>query len=229
MGFYDKELPSHTFKVTARDGVQTSMQMWEPDRRRTKPPRVNVLLVPGAAVDHQIFALPTIEQNVVEYLQKAGYQLYCITHRIGKTIVAQEGHTTYDARLDIEAALCEIRRQQGSDEKIYVVAHCAGSVRLSMGLLDGTIPGEWIKGITASNVFMNPKFGKVNYHIARLPLSMTDIYRTFIGNCFACASSPQDAYLQQALNQATRSYPVGGKDEICNSVTCHRSELVFGR
>ena len=229
MGFYNKELPAHTFKITARDGVQTTMQMWEAGRPRTETPHPNVLLVPGAAVDHQIFALPTIEQNAVEYFQRAGYRLYCITHRIGKTIVAQQGHTTYDARLDIEAALGEIRRQQGSDEKIYVVAHCAGSVSLSMGLLDGTIPAKWIKGITASNVFMNPVFGKVNYRIARLPLSMTDVYRTVIGNWFSCASSPQDAYLQQALNQATRFYPVGGKDEICNSVTCHRSELVFGR
>lgn len=228
-GFYNKRPPARTFKITARDGVQTTLHMWEPDPQTTTTPRVKVLLVPGAAVDHQIFALPTIEQNAVEYFQKAGYQLFCVTHRIGKTMVAQQGHTTYDSRLDIKAALEEIRSITESDEKIYVVAHCAGSVAFSMGLLDGTIPAEWIKGITASNVFMNPKFGKVNYHIASLPISMTQIYRALIGTWFSCASSPQDSYLQQALNQVTRFYPVGSTDEICNSVTCHRSELVFGR
>lgn len=228
-GYYRKKQPTASIKLVAGDNVQTTLHMWSPTSGTSGSPRVNVLLVPGAAVDHQIFALPTLKTNAVEYFQDAGYQVFSVTHRVGKTMVAQNGYTSYDARLDIKAALEEIRRRQQSDEKVYVVAHCAGSLAFSMGLLDGTIPGAWIRGVTASNVFMNPIFGRVNSTIASLPVSMAQIYRLFIGSWFSCASSTQDALLQQIINQVTRFYPVGAMDEICNSVTCHRSELVFGR
>ncbi|CRK34722.1 hypothetical protein BN1708_019600, partial [Verticillium longisporum] len=46
--------------------------------------------------------------------------------------------------------------------KIYAIAHCMGSVAFSTGLLDGTIPSDWILGITASQVFMNPLWSRLN-------------------------------------------------------------------
>lgn len=227
-GYHQKKTPpTETTPVRASDGVPSTMLMWAPPAQHSRPRKV--LFIPGAAVDHQIFALPTIKQNAVEYFHEAGFQVFCVTHRVGKTVIAQTGYTTFDARLDIQAALAKIRSLQQSDEPIYVVAHCAGSLALSMGLLDGTIPATWISGITASNVFMNPLFGKVNMIKARLPLPMTKIYKALLGSWFSCNSSMQDAIVQQLLNQVLRLYPVEAKKELCNSVTCHRSELVFGR
>ncbi|KAI9840114.1 MAG: hypothetical protein M1837_001918 [Sclerophora amabilis] len=221
-----KRPPSRTLKITSSDDVQTVMQVWDP-LPHIEPSSTSILFIPGAAVDHQIFALPTIKYNAVEYFQDAGHQIFCITHRIGKTMEAQKGWTTYDARLDIVAALTEIRKT--TSNKIYVIAHCAGSLALASGLLDGTIPADWIQGITASNVFMNPEFGKVNRVVTRLPISMASVYKTLVGQWFSCSSSKQDSMIQRVLNQALRFYPVGSKAEICNSVACHRSELVFGR
>jgi len=222
-----KHRPTQTLKIFADDKVPSTLQVWDPHVSTTRTAKV--LFIPGAAVDHQIFALPTIKTNAVEYFVAAGFQVFCVTHRVGKTPVAEKGYTTFDARLDIKAALEEIRRIQGSPEPIYVIAHCAGSLALSMGLLDGTIPASWISGITASNVFMTPIFGKVNLAKGRLPLPLTKIYGTPIGPWFSCISSPQDTYLQQLLNQALRLYPVEAMGEICNSVVCHRSDLAFGR
>jgi hypothetical protein len=222
-----KHRPTQTLKIFADDNVPSTLQVWDPHVSTTRTAKV--LFIPGAAVDHQIFALPTIKTNAVEYFVAAGFQVFCVTHRVGKTPVAEKGYTTFDARLDIKAALEEIRRIQGSPEPIYVIAHCAGSLALSMGLLDGTIPASWISGITASNVFMTPIFGKVNLAKGRLPLPLTKIYGTLIGPWFSCISSPQDTYLQQLLNQALRLYPVEAMGEICNSVVCHRSDLAFGR
>lgn len=225
---------SQTVKVMASDGVYSTVQMWNPLGGDASTPAHPILFVPGAAVDHQIFALPTIDKNAVDYFREAGYRVYCVTHRVGKTMTALKGYTTYDARLDIFAALTHIRMMQetqthGQAEKTYVIAHCAGSVALSMGLLDGTIPGSWIKGITASNVFMNPKFAEVNLTKASLPIPLSRIYNMFAGSWFSCTSSTNDSLIQQLLNQALRFYPVGKKAEICNSVVCHRSSLVFGR
>ena len=149
-------------------------------------------------------------------------------------MAAYKGYTTFDARLDIVAAMLQVRKFNESQtntapEKLYVIAHCAGSVALSIGLLDGTIPADWIKGVTASNVFMTPIFAKVNMAIASQPVPLNAIYSAVAGSWFSCATSTKDGIVQQVLNQISRLYPVGGRKEICNSVVCHRSCLVFGR
>lgn len=224
---------SQVISLEATDGVKTTMLMWNPLRENgeenasTAP---TILFIPGAAVDHTIFALPTIRKNAVTYFREAGYRVYCVTHRVGRTPLAREDHTPYDARRDVHAALAHIRkvshsRTQGGD-KVYVVAHCVGSLALACGLLDGTIPGHWIRGITCSMVFMHPKFGKINNLFSAFPV---DLYSSLVGSYWDCCSSPSDTYTQQLLNQMLRFYPVGNRHEICRSVVCHRSELVFGR
>ncbi|KAH7143579.1 hypothetical protein EDB81DRAFT_947639 [Dactylonectria macrodidyma] len=226
---------SQMTQVKASDGVASSLCMWNPKYKGNDDPAPTILFVPGASVDHQIFALPTIEKNAIQWFTEQGYRCYCVTHRVGRTVVAREGHTTYDARLDILAALNYIRSSKTektselAPQKIYVIAHCAGSVALSSGLLDGTIPASWLAGITASNVFMNPRFAKVNYLKSILPIGADDIYEKAVGSWFDCSSGSGDGLTQRALNQLLRFYPVGDADEICKSVVCHRSSLVFGR
>ena len=221
--------------IVASDGVKTNMLVWNPldptGREAALSETPTILFVPGAAVDHTIFALPTIEVNAITYFRRAGYRCYCVTHRVGRTAIAKDGYTPYDARLDIAAALAQIRKEQVAalpegPQKIYIVAHCAGSLALSCGLLDGTIPGSWIKGITASMVFMDPKFGKVNQLLSGFP---TGLYSKLISPWWDCSSSREDTYVQRAVNQALRLYPVGEARETCRSVVCHRSSLVFGR
>jgi len=148
----------------ASDGIETTIRVWYPDAKSHPQldPDVPVLFVPGAAVDHGIFALPTIKLNAIEYFTGLGATCLCVTHQVGKTEVAKGGRTIYDARLDIVVALDHIAKRYPPTTKVYIVAHFVGSVALSMGLLDGTIPADRIRGITASSVFMNPKFAKVN-------------------------------------------------------------------
>ncbi|KAL6302977.1 hypothetical protein BKA93DRAFT_827054 [Sparassis latifolia] len=230
-GFIPKTPPAETTQVTAADGVRTTLHMWKPPATQDASTAqirndVPILFVPGAAVDQQIFAMPTLEVNAIEFFTRSGATCFCITHRVGRTPIAQNGWTTYDARLDVAAALEYIVQRY---PQVYVIAHCAGSIALSMGLLDGTIPAARIKGVTASNVFMNPNFARVNMVKASLPVPLTAIYGKVAGGWFSCTSSPEDSFVQQAMNQALRFYPVGPRKEICNSVVCHRSELVFGR
>lgn len=226
--------PSKVVPLVASDGVKTTMLMWNPiqeDGKEVFGEAPIILFIAGAATDHTMFALPTIETNAIDYFRTSGYRAYCLTHRVGRTPVAQEGHTPYDARRDIHAALTYIRKvgsTRGNKEppKVYVVAHCAGSSALACGLLDGTVPADWLKGVTASMVFMNPKFGKINSLVSGFPVS---IYTNLVGPYWDCCSSRNDTLIQRALNQVLRLYPAGDARETCKSVVCHRSELVFGR
>ena len=72
-------------------------------------------------------------------------------------------------------------------------------------------------------------FARVNMFKASLPLPLASVYSSLIGKWFSCISTKQDSLVQLLLNQFLRFYPAGDKSELCNSVVCHRSELVFGR
>ncbi|KAK3327511.1 hypothetical protein B0T19DRAFT_357224 [Cercophora scortea] len=229
-GFINNTPPDQSIAIYAADQVCTRMHIWEPtsypdnDKKNIK----NLFMIPGAAVDHQIYALPTIRFNAVNYLTRAGYRVFITVHRIGQLMVAENNWTTYDARLDIKACLEYIRKQHGND-KIYTIAHCMGSVAFSCGLLDGTIPTEWISGITASQVFMNPIWNTVNMaKVMAGPVPMDKIYTLLAGSWFSCSTSRDDSYVQAAINQFLRLYPQPRR-EICNNAACHRCSLVFGR
>ncbi|KZL69975.1 glucose-methanol-choline oxidoreductase, partial [Colletotrichum tofieldiae] len=230
-GYVNDTPPKASFVIVARDGVKTRMHMWEPTNPNIEPK--NLFMIPGAAVDHQIYALPTIKYNAVNYFTRAGYRVFIAVHRIGQLMVAQNNWTTYDARLDMQACLEYIREKyaegNSKDNKVYCIAHCMGSVAFSCGLLDGTIPANWVHGITCSQVFMNPIWTTLNMaKVMAGPIPLDKMYKMVLGNWFSCSTAKDDSFLQRALNEALRLYPEERK-EICNNASCHRCTLVFGR
>jgi len=199
--------------------------MWEPSVSNSNLEIHDLLMVPGGSVDHKIFACPTIDHNAVNYFTKAGYRVWIPVHRTGISAEAEKNWTTYDARLDIRAAFEFIREIRGP-EKLYAIVHCLGSVAMASGLLDGTIPASWVKGLSCSQVFMNLKLRPLN--AAKVNLKAVSIYKLLLGNWLSFGSSPHDSLVQCLLNQLLRLYPVPSS-ELCNNVTCHRTSLAFGR
>ncbi|KAK3945806.1 cholesterol oxidase, partial [Diplogelasinospora grovesii] len=231
-GYINDTPPRQSIAIYASDKVCTRMHVWEPTAYPDNDPQNirNLFMIPGAAVDHQIYALPTIPFNAVNYFTRAGYRVFITVHRIGQLMVAENNWTTFDARLDIKACLEHIRAHYSPDP-IYTVAHCMGSVAFSCGLLDGTIPSSWILGITCSQVFMNPMWNTINLAKVMVGyplLPMDRLYTLLAGRWFSCSTSPDDSYVQRGINQLLRLYPQSRR-EICNNAACHRTSLVFGR
>ncbi|KAH8888904.1 FAD/NAD(P)-binding domain-containing protein [Thozetella sp. PMI_491] len=229
-GYVNNTPPDSSVAIRAHDGVFTRLHVWEPtsipgdDVRNIR----NLFMIPGAAVDHQIFALPTIPFNAVNYFTRAGYRVHISVHRIGQLMVAENNWTTYDARLDLKACLEWIREKHGP-AKIYTITHCMGGVAFASGLLDGTIPGDWILGASCSQVFMNPLWNTLNMIKAMAgPIPADTIYTSMAGSWFSCSTSHDDSFVQKAINQVLRFYP-DERREICNNASCHRCTLVFGR
>ncbi|KAK1252313.1 hypothetical protein MKX08_003500 [Trichoderma sp. CBMAI-0020] len=228
-------LPTQTFRVVSEDGIETQLHMWEPNSTAVAtdsngvPVKIeNLFMIPGASVDHQIFALPTIPFNAVNYFVRAGYRVWVTVHRICQLETThRQPWTTYDSRLDIKACYEHIRRAHGTG-KVYTIAHCMGSVAFSCGLLDGTIPSEWVSGITCSQVFMNPIWATLNMIKATSPLALDKVYKSVFGDWFEIGSSVQDPWSQKLLNQLLRLHPER-KEEICKNAACHRTTLVYGR
>jgi len=229
-GFVNNTPPTKSVDIVASDGVCSRMHIWEPthipgnDRKNIR----NLFMIPGASVDHQIYALPTIPYNAVNYFTRAGYRVFITVHRISQLMIAGSDFTTFDARLDLRACLEHIRAAHGP-AKIYTIAHCMGSVAFSSGLLDGTIPSSWILGITCSQVFMNPVWSPTNMaKVMAGPLPLDKFYSLVAGSWFSCSTSRGDTLVQQAVNQLLRLYPQARR-EMCNNAACHRTSLVFGR
>lgn len=220
-----RPLPSAQYTIQAKDGFQTTLRMWNPP---TFSVGRDILFVPGGTVTHEIYALSTIRKNSIEYFTSVGYRCWCVTHRAA-TVESRDRKycwTTYDARLDVEAALRRVR-EENEERQVFVVAHCVGSGALASGLLDSTIPSQWIRGVVASQFFLHPLVSTLNQWKAWLPL--VSIYRMLAGTWYACDSKADGDLVQRLLNQLLRFYPHSSREELCTSNLCHRADLPFGR
>ncbi|KAF9469642.1 Alpha/Beta hydrolase protein [Collybia nuda] len=228
-GYLKKPPPSRSVTLTADDGVQITLKVWNPvNASGSSRDSLPILLVPGASVDDQIYSLPTIPVNTVDYFTARGYTCYIPTLRFGRTPVAQEGYTAYDTRLDVLAAMHYVHEDCGG-KKFYVIAHCVGAIATSMGLLDGTLPAEWIRGMTVSQVFFKQVVGAVNTLKGQTTF-LQSVYRTLAQSpWFDLNSGPNAPTVQILFDQLLRFYPVGSRGELCNSSVCHRGSLAFGR
>ena len=217
-----------TIPLKGVDGVQSTLVSWGPYESSASSSNKMVLMVPGASVDHNIFAMPTLDYSVVDAFREDGYHVYSVTHRAGNCPEAQNNWTNYDARLDILASLKKIRQINGN-QRVYILAHCTGSMALGAGLLDGTIPSSWVAGISASQVLLHPVLGRVNSIKAHFPIPIPGLYNLLSGPWYPCSTPEDPSFVQKALDQLLRFYPVGSASELCRSPSCHRGSLAFGR
>ncbi|KAH7074448.1 hypothetical protein BKA63DRAFT_513049 [Paraphoma chrysanthemicola] len=222
---YIKKPLASTIRVTSDDGVTVSMRVWHPPAGIPQK-QMPIVLIPGAAVDDQIFSLPTLPTNTIDYFTALGYRCYVPVLRFGSGEAGRRGDTAYDARLDVKAAMISVRKQE-QGRQAYVVAHCLGSIAMALALLTGDVKAQWINGMTCSQVFTNLVLSKDNEIKAWSRL--TKIYEILAGRWFPCHSSPSSPMIQYLLDQLLRFYPVGSRREICNSTVCHRCNVPFGR
>ncbi|KAH7345933.1 hypothetical protein BKA66DRAFT_433768 [Pyrenochaeta sp. MPI-SDFR-AT-0127] len=224
-GYIQKPIPIAT-RITAEDGKEFEMKIWERSPG-TRAKDIPIMLIPGASVNEQIFALPTIPTNAIDYFTSLGHKCYVPIIRFGYGSAARLGDTAYDSRLDVRAAMKYVReREEG--RKIYVIAHCLGSIALGIALLNGDVDANWIKGMTCSQVFTNLIFSKDNAVKANSPF-LIKVYKMMAGKWFSCHSRPNSSWFERLLDQVLRLYPVGSRRELCNSTVCHRCDVPFGR
>lgn len=230
-------LPFSEHEIVAADGVVTRMYTWEPSNVTPDKQAMDMIMVTGLAVDHRVFALESIDKNAVGYFTSAGYRVHVIVPRCSSRRASRniEKMTSYEARLDIAECLRytrEMRAKKFPDApipKIYILAHCLGSIALASGLLDGTIPAEWVSGITASQVFMNPVLAYPIHSAFLAAAIVRRLHETLFGNWFSLRASSDDSPGQRLISQALRAVQLLDEKELCNNATCHRVTFTLGR
>lgn len=232
-----RTLPSRAYDIWSKDHVVTKMYTWEPSNMTPGKEAMEMLMITGLAVGDRIFTLVSIEMNAVEYFTRAGYRVHvmilrCSSRRASPNI---QNMTSYDARLDIAECLTYMRKRRAEEfpdapiPKMYILAHCLGSMALASGLLDGTIPAEWVSGITASQVFMNPILAYPTHSAFLGTERALRLQKSLFGSWFSLRASSDDSLGQRILSQALRAVQVLDEKELCNNATCHRVTFTLGR
>lgn len=102
-----------------------------------------MLLLHGHTASADMFLLPET-RNMVDVLLDDGYEPWLLDWRGSCRLPYNETgqRYTYDhvALCDIPAAVSHIRRRIG-DRPLFVVAHCVGSLTLSLSMTAGLVPG----------------------------------------------------------------------------------------
>lgn len=180
-----KKTRPHGILLRAADGVQFHVKLWEP-LPHVPSKRTPIVLIPGAAVDHQMFSLPTIPVNAIDYFTSQGYRCYVPVLRFGIGSEARNGWTVFDARLDVKAALEYVRAKE-NNSKIYGIVHCLGSIATATALLQGDIDATWFCGMTCSQVFTDLIYSTDN-HFKASHQSLLKLYKVstnpFSGDSF---------------------------------------------
>ncbi|MFJ3234311.1 alpha/beta hydrolase [Streptomyces sp. NPDC086787] len=119
--------------------------------------RPAVLLLHGHTASSDMFLLPET-RNLVDVLLDDGYEPWLLDWRGSCRLPYNEtGHRyTYDdvALYDIPEAVAHIRERIG-ERPLFVVAHCIGSLALSLSMTAGLVPG--LAGVVSQGVFLTPK------------------------------------------------------------------------
>ncbi|RDW70881.1 uncharacterized protein DSM5745_08392 [Aspergillus mulundensis] len=222
-----KQRPSAIHEIVTSDNVKVKLDVYNAAKTDSQQPPI--LFLPGITglnPAHSIFTLPFQRCNMVEYFASRGHRCYVLTPRWGLDERVAGECTVFDSRLDIAAALEYIGRAS-ENSKPYIVAHCQGSVALSMALLTGTIKADQILGITANSVFMNQVFAYWNAIKASSPL-LIRAYELLDGPYFPIDFSTRTKSVSQRILDFLLSlYPVPRRDR-CSSPACHRTSFAFG-
>jgi cholesterol oxidase len=119
--------------------------------------RPAVLLLHGHTASADMFLLPET-RNLVDVLLDDGYEPWLLDWRGSCRLPYNETgqRYTYDdvALYDIPAAVKHVRERTG-DRPLFVVAHCIGSLTLSLSMAAGLVPG--LAGVVSQGVFLTPK------------------------------------------------------------------------
>ncbi|MGW7822006.1 alpha/beta hydrolase [Streptomyces puniciscabiei] len=119
--------------------------------------RPAVLLLHGHTASADMFLLPET-RNLVDVLLDDGYEPWLLDWRGSCRLPYNETgqRYTYDdvALYDIPAAVARIR-ERIADRPLFVIAHCIGSLTLSLSMAAGLVPG--LAGVVSQGVFLTPK------------------------------------------------------------------------
>jgi cholesterol oxidase len=182
-----------------------------------------VLLSPGFSVRASSFVADTVDENLVEHLVRAEYDVWLLDYRASSGFAAAGTDFSIDdiAVRDYPAAVQKILDESGAPN-MQIVAHCVGSMALLMSLLAGNLLRAQLSSVVCSQLGLHPiapKFAEL-----KAAVYAASVLRRFRVKSITAQYDPY-SLSHRLWNQLLTLYPVR---ERCNNPTCRRILLLFG-
>ena len=179
-----------------------------------------VVLVHGLGVSSLIFAIDTIETNLLEYLFEEGYDTWLLDFRASTALPSSATQFTADdvATKDIPAAITQVCGLTGCPS-VQVLAHCYGATTFSMALCAG------LRGVRSAVI------SQISTHIVpptinriRTGLHLPDFLDKLGVSSLNAYTDTHENWLSVLYEKALDLYPVG---ERCHSPVCQRITFMY--
>lgn len=181
-----------------------------------------VILSHGLGVSSRIFAVDTIETNLLEFLFAHGYDVWLLDYRASIELPASAGRFNGDdiAKYDYPAAVAKVREITTSPT-VQMVVHCFGATTFFMAMLDGL---AGVRSVVCSQVATH----MVCPPMTRLKSSLyLPQLLDRIGVDSLTAYTDSDAnWLSRLYDRALDAFPEE-REEKCRSAVCHRITFLY--
>ena len=181
-----------------------------------------MILSHGLGVSSLIFAIDTIETNLLEYLYAHGFDVWLLDYRASIDLPASQAQFSADdiATQDYPAAVATVRALTGA-ATVQMVVHCFGSTTFFMAMLAGL---EGVRSAVcsqiATHVIVPPATRlKSGLHVPAL-LDALGVHALT-----AYVDTHAD-WLHRLYDTALRLYPMQAA-EHCNDPVCHRITFLY--
>ncbi|MGH7866090.1 MAG: alpha/beta hydrolase, partial [Candidatus Dormibacteraceae bacterium] len=204
------------YPVPTSDGVEIRLTRYPGG---SKGP---VILSHGLGVSSLIFAIDTIDTNLLEYLYASGYDVWLLDSRASIALPAAKLQSSGDdiATKDYPAAVQKVREITGA-ANVQMVVHCWGSTTFTMAMLAGL---EGVRSAVCSQISANivaaaPTRIKTGLHLASF---LDDIgvhsLSAYVDNHAGLLSRIYDGGLEIYADALTQR---------CRNASCHRITFMY--
>ncbi|MGH9343176.1 MAG: alpha/beta hydrolase [Terriglobia bacterium] len=204
------------YPFTTSDGVELRLTRYQGG---SKGP---VILSHGLGVSSLIFAIDTIDTNLLEYLFAAGYDVWLLDLRVSIALPAAGLQSDGDdvATKDYPAAVQKVKEITAASS-VQFVAHCWGSTTFTMAMLSGL---EGVRSAVCS---------QVSTHIVapRSTHLKTGLYMAnFLGSVhidsLTAYSGKPETLVSKVYDDGLQIYADALKQR-CKSACCHRITFMY--
>ena len=185
-----------------------------------------VVLSHGLGVSSLIYAIDTIETNLIEFLVAADYDCWLLDYRASVDLpYARELWTGDDvATKDYPAAIAKVRAVTGT-ATVQMLAHCFGATTFSMAMLAGL---EGVRSAVISQIatdYVVPRFPQRMLAYLHAP-TLFDLMGIDVVDARATTS---DGLLERALDKVLQLIVPVPRSERTRDATSNRITALYGR
>lgn len=182
-----------------------------------------VLLVHCIGVSSRMYALDTVDTNLLEYLFAADFDVWLLDMRLSIDLDAHRRPSSFDeiAAHDFPAAVAQVIAASGASS-IQVVAHGIGAQAFSMAMLSGL---QGVRAAVCSQVAIHPIPAGLNRIKSYLgfPTLLDWLGATGID----AVPQADGGWAERVFALGARTHPIAST-ERCHSATCRRITAMYG-